>query len=56
MRERQRAGPRQIIRGYVAFNPGDAPRTVTFSDGTKLQVPPKQLVTKEPDLRAPADE
>jgi hypothetical protein len=44
------------VRSYVAFNPGDAPRTVTFSDKTKLEVPARELVTKEPGLRAPADE
>jgi endoglucanase Acf2 len=43
-------------RSYVAFNPTDAPRTVTFSDGTKLDVPPKDLVTQVPAVRAPADE
>jgi endoglucanase Acf2 len=45
-----------FVRSYVAFNPTDAPRTVTFSDGTKLDVPAKGMVAKEPPLRAPADE
>ena len=44
------------VRSYVAFNPDDAPKTVKFSDGTKLEVPAKDLVTKEPTPRAPADE
>jgi endoglucanase Acf2 len=44
------------VRSYVAFNPTDAPKTVTFSDGTKLEVPPKELAVKEPSARAPADE
>jgi endoglucanase Acf2 len=44
------------VRSYVAYNPSDAPKTVTFSDGTKLDVPAKELAVKEPGLRAPADE
>ena len=43
-------------RSYVAFNPDDKPKTVKFSDGTKLEVPAKELVAKEPTARAPADE
>ena len=34
------------VRGYVAFNPTDAPVTVTFSDGFKLDVPPNALAQK----------
>jgi endoglucanase Acf2 len=33
-------------RSYVAYNPTLAPLTVTFSDGFKLDVPPKQLAQK----------
>lgn len=32
-------------RTHVAFNPGTAPRTVTFSDGVSLTVEPGQLAT-----------
>jgi endoglucanase Acf2 len=39
-------------RSYVAYNPGAEPATVTFSDGTKLEVPPKEL--KETTGAAPA--
>jgi len=37
---------RKGARSYVAFNPTDAPLTVTFSDGFKVEVASKQLVTK----------
>jgi endoglucanase Acf2 len=47
---------RGTLRSYVAFNPSDATRTVTFSDGTKLEVRAKELVTQEPPAHAPADE
>ena len=30
-------------RTYVAYNPGDDPRLVRFSDGASLEVPPRQL-------------
>ncbi len=32
---------RDGLRTYVAYNPQNTPRTVTFSDGTTLDVPPK---------------
>jgi endoglucanase Acf2 len=38
-------------RAYVAFNPGDAPATVTFSDGFKLNVPPKSIVDKTAEAK-----
>jgi endoglucanase Acf2 len=44
------------VRSYVAFNPTEAPKVVTFSDGTKLEVAPKELAVKEPGVLAPADE
>jgi endoglucanase Acf2 len=44
------------VRSYVAFNPTDALTTVTFSDGTKHEVSPKELATRIPSPRAPADE
>jgi hypothetical protein len=34
-------------RGYVAFNPGDETKLVTFSDGYTLEVPPRKLVEGE---------
>jgi endoglucanase Acf2 len=43
-------------RSYVAYNPGDKPRVVTFSDKTKLEVQPKELAIKEAGPMAPADE
>jgi endoglucanase Acf2 len=43
-------------KSYVAFNPGTAAKTVTFSDGVKLQVPAKELVLKEPTSKAPSDD
>jgi endoglucanase Acf2 len=33
-------------RTYVAYNPGDAAKTVTFSDGFSMKVGPKALVEK----------
>jgi len=36
-------------RSYVAFNPGGDARTVTFSDGFKLDVPAGKLVEKTAD-------
>ena len=39
-------------RGYVAFNPGDDTRLVTFSDGFTLEVPAKQMVEKTRDTNA----
>ncbi len=43
--------PANRRRTYVAFNPSEAPRTLTFTDGTRLEdVPPRSLGTKVVDL------
>jgi hypothetical protein len=34
-------------RTYLAYNAGPKDRTVTFSDGTVIQVPPRSLGTRE---------
>jgi endoglucanase Acf2 len=43
-------------RAHVAFNPTDTQKTVTFSDGTKIDVGPKELSFEQPKAKAPADE
>ena len=34
------------VRRHAAWNVSDQPRTVTFSDGTRLGCPPRALVVK----------
>ena len=41
-------------RSYVAFNPETTPRSVTFSDGTRLTVPARQTATLTKELSGAA--
>ncbi|WP_137936838.1 glycosyl hydrolase [Chitinivorax sp. B] len=41
-------------RAYAAFNASDATKTVTFSDGKILSVPPRQFATSDGNVQPPS--
>ena len=38
---------RAAVRTYIAYNPGATSQLVRFSDGMKMEVPPRRLLARE---------